>query len=124
VLGSGTVMLLASRLLDTNQDDRFFGYNIVRAMGSHITQLSPTRGFSVELGTAITVLIASRLGIPVSTTQCLTGALIGVGLMNGDASAVNWKQIRKIGFGWLLTLPCAGLVAGLLCAAALNAPHF
>jgi phosphate/sulfate permease len=93
-------------------------------MGSHITQLSPTRGFSVELGTAITVLVASRLGLPVSTTQCLTGALIGVGLMNGDMGAVNWKQIGKIAFGWLLTLPCAGLVAGLLCVMALNVPHF
>src|ERR1700760_4054366 len=72
-------------LLRRTNISRFYGWRIIRAMGSHITQLSPVRGFSVELGTAITVLMASQLGIPVSTTQCLTGALIGVGLMNGDA---------------------------------------
>lgn len=93
-------------------------------MGSHITQLSPVRGFSVELGTAITVLMASQVGIPVSTTQCLTGALIGVGLMNGDAGAVNWRQVAKICLGWLLTMPCAGMIAGLLCVMGLNTPHF
>lgn len=59
----------------------FYGYHIVRALGNKITQMSPTRGFSTELGAAITVLLASRLGLPVSTTQCLTGAALGVALM-------------------------------------------
>jgi len=101
----------------------FYGYNIVRALGNKITQMSPTRGFSVELGAAITVLLASRLGLPVSTTQCLTGASMGVALMNYDLGAVNWKQLGWIFGGWVLTLPCAGLVAGLICLMALNAPH-
>ncbi|KAJ5563047.1 Phosphate transporter [Penicillium sp. DV-2018c] len=101
----------------------FYGFHIVRALGNKITQMSPTRGFSVELGAAITVLMASRLGLPVSTTQCLTGASMGVALMNYDLGAVNWKQLGYIFGGWVLTLPCAGLVSGLLCLCALNAPH-
>lgn len=102
----------------------FYGFKIMRAMGNKITQMSPTRGFSMELGAAITVLLASRLGLPVSTTQCLTGAALGVALMNYDLGAVNWRQLAFIFGGWVLTLPCAGLVAGLLCLMALNTPHF
>ncbi|KAJ5466655.1 hypothetical protein N7539_009384 [Penicillium diatomitis] len=101
----------------------FFGYHIVRALGNKITQMSPTRGFSVELGAAITVLLASRLGLPVSTTQCLTGASMGAALMNYDLGAVNWRQLAWIMAGWVLTLPCAGLVSGLICLMALNTPH-
>ena len=101
----------------------FYGYHIVRALGNKITQMSPTRGFSVELGAAITVLLASRLALPVSTTQCLTGASMGVALMNYDLGAVNWKQLGFIFGGWVLTLPCAGLISGLICLMALNAPH-
>lgn len=102
----------------------FFGYHIIRSLGNRITQLSPTRGFSIELGAAITVLLASRLGLPVSTTQCLTGAVLGVALMNYQIGAVNWRQILWIVSGWLLTLPIAGLIAGLLMAMSLNTPHF
>ncbi|CAG8208077.1 unnamed protein product [Penicillium salamii] len=101
----------------------FYGYHIVRALGNKITQMSPTRGFSVELGAAITVLLASRLALPVSTTQCLTGAAMGVALMNYDLGAVNWRQLAFIFGGWVLTLPCAGLISGLICLMALNAPH-
>jgi phosphate/sulfate permease len=86
--------------------------------------MSPTRGFSIELGAAITVLLASELGLPVSTTQCLTGAVLGVALMNLDLGAVNWRQLAWIFGGWVLTLPCAGLISGLLCLMALNTPHF
>ncbi|KAF9891053.1 hypothetical protein FE257_004988 [Aspergillus nanangensis] len=102
----------------------FYGFHIMRALGNKITQMSPTRGFATELGAAITVLVASRLGLPVSTTQCLTGAAIGVALMNYDLKAVNWSQLLFIFGGWVITLPCAGLVAGLLCVMALNAPKF
>ncbi|KAM3422033.1 hypothetical protein BST61_g2409 [Cercospora zeina] len=102
----------------------FFGYHIIRSLGNKITQMSPTRGFSIELGAAITVLLASRLGLPVSTTQCLTGAAVGVALMNYDLGAVNWRQVAFIFMGWVLTLPAAGLMSGLLCLMALNAPSF
>ncbi|KAJ0421478.1 phosphate transporter [Aspergillus carlsbadensis] len=102
----------------------FYGYHIMRALGNKITQMSPTRGFATELGAAITVLLASRLSLPVSTTQCLTGSAVGVALMNYDLASINWRQIAFIFSGWILTLPSAGLISGLLCLMALNAPHF
>lgn len=102
----------------------FFGYHVVRSLGNRITRMSPTRGYCVELGAAITVLLASRLGLPVSTTQCLTGAILGVSLMNFDLRATNWRQMGFIFFGWVLTLPVAGLISGLLCVMALNTPSF
>lgn len=102
----------------------FFGFHIIRSLGNRITQHSPTRGFSMELGAAITVLLASRLGLPISTTQCLTGATLGVALMNYQLRAVNWRQLLFILCGWILTLPVAGLISGLLMVMALNTPHF
>ncbi|TEA13270.1 Phosphate-repressible phosphate permease pho-4 [Colletotrichum sidae] len=102
----------------------FQGHHIIKAMGNKITQISPTRGFAMELGAAITVLLASRLGLPVSTTQCLTGSVIGVAMTGLDFGAVNWRQVAFIFSGWLITLPCAGLVGGLLMAISLNTPQF
>lgn len=100
------------------------GWRIVASLGNKITQMSPTRGFAVELGAAITVLLASRLSLPVSTTHCLTGAVIGVGLMNFTLEATDWRHVAWIFLGWVLTLPCAGLVSGILTVMALNTPHF
>lgn len=96
----------------------------MRGLGNKITKHSPTRGFSMELGAAITVLLASRLGLPVSTTQCITGAIVGVALTNGDIKSLNWKQLAKIFLGWVLTVPAAGLVSGILMGIALNVPHW
>ncbi|KAI7637081.1 phosphate transporter [Hortaea werneckii] len=102
----------------------FLGWRIIRSLGNRITRVSPTRGYSMELGAAITVLLASRLGLPVSTTQCLTGATLGVALMNFDMGAVNWRQLGFILIGWILTLPMAGLMAGILLLMSLNTPSF
>lgn len=96
----------------------------MRNLGNRITKHSPTRGFSMELAAAITVLLASQLGLPVSTTQCITGGIVGVALTNGDLKSLNWRQIFKIFVGWVLTVPCAGLVAGLLTAMAINFPRW
>lgn len=78
----------------------------------------------MELGTVLTVLVATYLEIPVSTTHCITGATVAVGLCNGDTKAVNWKIIFWCMFGWMLTLPLAGLVAGLVTAFGAAAPNF
>ncbi|EGY18650.1 Phosphate-repressible phosphate permease pho-4 like protein [Verticillium longisporum] len=102
----------------------FMGHHIVKALGNKITQLSPTRGYAMELGAAITVLLASRLGLPVSTTQTLTGAVVGVSLMNLDFGATNWKQLGFIFIGWVLTLPCVATLAGVLTAMSLSSPSF
>ncbi|KAM0714222.1 hypothetical protein Q7P37_010009 [Cladosporium fusiforme] len=101
-----------------------YGYHMMSSLGNKLTKTTPTRGYSMELAAAITVLLASRLGLPVSTTQCITGAIIGVALTNGDYKSLNWKQFGKIFLGWVLTVPASGLISGLLMAMALNTPHW
>lgn len=86
--------------------------------------MSSTRGPSVELGASITDLLAFQLGLPLSTIPCLTGATMGVAMMNYDLGAVNLRQLAWIFLGWVLTLPIAGLISGLLCFMALNSPRF
>lgn len=101
-----------------------YGYNIMRSLGNRITLHSPSRGFSMELGAAITVIMATRLAIPVSTTQCIAGATVGVGLCNGDWRSINWRMVAWIYFGWFVTLPVTALISGCLLSIILNAPQF
>ncbi|GAA5990591.1 hypothetical protein JCM10908_003144 [Rhodotorula pacifica] len=101
-----------------------YGYNIMKVLGNKITLHSPSRGFSMELGSAITVVLASQYGIPVSTTMCITGATVGVALCNGDLRSVNWRAVGWIFLGWVITVPVVGTLAGCLCGIILNAPHF
>ncbi|KAL4811041.1 phosphate transporter [Aspergillus unguis] len=101
-----------------------YGYNIMKVMGNKITYHSPSRGCSMELGAAITVLVFSQYKLPVSTSMCITGATIGVGLCNGTLKAVNWQRVGLLGLGWIMTIPIAGTLAGCLMGLILNAPHF
>ncbi|KAK0702372.1 phosphate-repressible phosphate permease [Lasiosphaeris hirsuta] len=101
-----------------------YGYNIMRNLGNKITLNSPSRGFSMELGSAFTVIMATRLSLPVSTTQVITGATVGVGLCNGDLKSINWKMIAWIYAGWFITLPSAALISGSLMSFVLNAPRW
>ena len=101
-----------------------YGYNIMALLGNKLTLHSPSRGYSMELGSAITVLLASQYGLPVSTTMCITGATLGVSLCNGDIRSFNWKQLGWIVLGWVLTVPIAGVSAGCVMGIILNAPHF
>lgn len=78
----------------------------------------------MELGAAATVILASQLGIPVSTTQSISGATVAVGICNGTAHAINWRMVLWIIFGWVITLPCAGTIAGCLYGLIINAPRF
>ncbi|KAJ2644623.1 hypothetical protein GGF44_000521 [Coemansia sp. RSA 1694] len=100
-----------------------FGYHVMRKLGNGVTYLSPSRGFSAELGTSLTVLTASKIGLPVSTTHCITGAITAIGLCNGNFRALNWKMLMWCFLSWIITLPIAGLVAGLLFAFGANAPN-
>jgi len=84
------------------------GYRVIETVGKQITEMTPTRGFCAEFGAATTVLIASRLGIPVSTTHTLVGGVIGVGLAQGMA-ALNLRVIRNILVSWLATVPIAAM---------------
>ncbi|PHH78886.1 hypothetical protein CDD82_2786 [Ophiocordyceps australis] len=101
-----------------------YGYHIMRNLGNRVTLMSPARGFSMELGSVITVIMATRLKLPVSTTQCITGSIVGVGLCNGDWRAINWRMVAWIYLGWFITVPAAALIAGLLMAFITNAPHW
>jgi PiT family inorganic phosphate transporter len=85
-----------------------WGYRVMETVGKRITSITPTRGFSAEFGTATTVLICSRLGMPVSTTHVAVGNIIGVGLARG-ISAINLDVIKKIFSAWIISLPAAGL---------------
>jgi PiT family inorganic phosphate transporter len=88
------------------------GYRVMKTIGTKITELTPTRGFSAELAAAATVVLASRTGLPVSTTHILVGAVIGVGLARG-MGAIDLRVIGKIVISWLVTLPAGGFLAAL-----------
>jgi PiT family inorganic phosphate transporter len=90
----------------------FGGWRIVKTMGSKITRLTPMQGFCAETGGAITLFLATNLGVPVSTTHTITGAIIGVGAAR-RVSAVRWGIARGILVAWVITIPASALVAAL-----------
>lgn len=86
-----------------------YGYKVIATIGKKITELTPSRGFAAELGTASTVVLASATGLPISTTHTLVGAILGVGLARGIA-ALNLRVVGGIFMSWVITLPAgAGL---------------
>jgi len=93
------------------------GWRIVKTMGSKITRLTPMQGFCAESGGALTLFAATWLGIPVSTTHTITGAIVGVGAAR-RVSAVRWNVASDVVTAWVLTLPAAAAVAALAYAAA------
>ena len=90
----------------------FGGWRIVKTMGQKITKLKPVGGFCAETGGALTLFIATGLGVPVSTTHTITGAIVGVGSTQ-RASAVRWGVAGNIVWAWILTIPASALVAAL-----------
>jgi PiT family inorganic phosphate transporter len=88
------------------------GWRIVKTMGQRITKLKPVGGFCAETGGAITLFLAAGLGIPVSTTHTITGAIVGVGSAH-KLSAVRWGVAGSIVWAWILTIPCSALIAAL-----------
>ena len=89
----------------------FGGWRIVKTMGQRITKLKPVGGFCAETGGAITLFLATAMGIPVSTTHTITGAIVGVG-SSRKVSAVRWGVAGSIVWAWILTIPCSALIAG------------
>ncbi len=90
----------------------FGGWRIVHTMGSKITRLTPMQGFCAETGGAITLFLATALGVPVSTTHTITGAIVGVGAAR-RVTAVRWNIARNIVVAWVVTMPMAGFIAAL-----------
>ncbi|MBL6734621.1 MAG: inorganic phosphate transporter, partial [Shewanellaceae bacterium] len=97
--GAGIVLGLAT-----------YGKKVIATIGQGITHLTPSRGFAAELAAASTVIIASGTGLPISTTQTLVGAVLGVGLARGIA-ALNLNMIRTIVVSWVVTLPAGALIS-------------
>ncbi|QPF74554.1 inorganic phosphate transporter [Roseateles sp. DAIF2] len=90
----------------------FGGWRIVRTMGQKITKLKPVGGFCAETGGAMTLFLATALGIPVSTTHTITGAIVGVGSVQ-RASAVRWGVAGNIVWAWIFTIPASAFMAGI-----------
>ena len=86
-----------------------WGWRVIETIGKKITELTPTRGFSAEFGAAATILIASRLGMPISTTHTLVGSVIGVGLARG-LEALDLRTMRYIFISWLITVPAGAVI--------------
>ena len=86
------------------------GYRVMKTIGENIVKLTPSKGFSAQLAAALTVVIASQLDMPVSTTHTLVGAVIGIGLVEG-ASAINFNSVRTIVLSWVVTLPAGALLS-------------
>ena len=87
-----------------------WGYRVMETIGKRITELTPSRGFAVQLAAATTIAVASRLGIPVSTTHTLVGAVLGVGLARG-VGALNLRVVSDIIISWVVTLPVGAILA-------------
>jgi phosphate/sulfate permease len=89
-----------------------WGYKVIETVGKKITALTPSRGFAANLGAATTIVIASRLGFPISTTHTLVGAILGIGLARG-IEHINLRMIRDIGISWVVTVPVGALLAAI-----------
>ena len=87
------------------------GWRIVRTMGMKLTKLKPWAGACAETAAALSLTMAARLGVPVSTTHTITGAIVGVGAVQ-RVSAVRWGIARRVVWAWILTIPMSGLVGG------------
>ena len=90
-----------------------YGYKVIQAVGRKITEITPTRGFAAEFGTATTVLVCSKMGLPISTTFVLVGAVMGVGIARGFA-AIDLTVIRRIFTSWVITIPISAAFAAVI----------
>ncbi len=90
----------------------FGGWRIVKTMGQKVAKLRPVDGFCAELGAAVTLFSSSAMGVPVSTTHTITGAIMGVGSLR-RLSAVRWGVAGRIVWAWIITIPCAALLSAL-----------
>lgn len=87
----------------------FMGKHVIQTVGSSLAKIKPTTGFSAELSASIVILLATNLGIPVSSTHILIGAVLGIGIFNHDA---NWQKLKPIALAWIITLPASAFMSG------------
>lgn len=86
----------------------------MNTVGKDITDINFSRGFAIELGSTLSVVLASVVGMPVSSTHCQIGSIVAVGIMESGVSSIRWSVFRNIVMAWLVTVPVAALVSGLL----------
>jgi PiT family inorganic phosphate transporter len=91
----------------------FGGWRIVKTMGQKVAKIKPVDGFCAESSAAISLFISTALGVPVSTTHTITGAIMGVGSVR-RLSAVRWGVARRIVWAWILTIPCSAAISALV----------
>jgi len=121
-LGSDAFWILALGGVGIVAGLAIYGYKIIAAIGVKIAKITPSRGFAIELGSAMMVIIGSRLEIPLSTTHCQVGATTGVALLEG-AGGVNGAVLGKTVFGWVITIVVCALTCSVLFAQGAYAPY-
>ena len=99
------------------------GKQVIVTVGENIITLVPSTGFCAEIATATTILLASKIGLPVSTSHALVGSVIGIGLMSADRE-VRWSTIKSVALAWLITLPVAGILSAAIFSLLLVFPWF
>ena len=100
-----------------------YGYKVIETIGKKITEITPTRGFSAEFAAATTVLVFSKLGLPISTTHTMVGSVIGIGFARGIAT-LNLRIIRNIITSWFITVPSAALITVIIYKIAIGLSSF
>jgi sodium-dependent phosphate transporter len=99
-----------------------YGYKVIQSLGGELCALTPSRGYSAELATALTVSFASVYGIPISTTHCIVGAELGIGMLENVKTGVNWRLFAKTFSAWVFTLIITGLLSAILFSQGIYAP--
>lgn len=90
------------------------GHKVIRTVGTKMSAINPASGFTIEFGAALTALLASKAGLPISTTHSLIGSVVAVGVIKSRSSGVRWNIFRNIALSWVVTLPATGLATALL----------
>ncbi|CCD61415.2 Phosphate transporter [Caenorhabditis elegans] len=87
-----------------------FGHYVIKTVGTNMSEINPASGFTIEFGAAMTSLLASKVGLPLSTTHCLVGSVVAVGMIRSE-NGVKWSIFRDIAISWVVTLPVSGLIS-------------
>ena len=100
-----------------------YGVKIMEVIGKKITYISPSRGFAAELATALVVSFASKYGFPISSTQCITGAVVGISLCDKNLKDLNWKIMVKIFASWIFTIIVTGAISAAIFSQGVYSPN-
>eukprot|EP00996_Jenningsia_fusiforme_P000080 NODE_1045_length_1741_cov_25.739362_g922_i0.p1 GENE.NODE_1045_length_1741_cov_25.739362_g922_i0~~NODE_1045_length_1741_cov_25.739362_g922_i0.p1 ORF type:complete len:547 (-),score=107.10 NODE_1045_length_1741_cov_25.739362_g922_i0:101-1675(-) len=88
------------------------GWRVIQTMGTQVAKVTSSRGFVIQISMAVTVLFCTMLGVPVSSTHCQVGATVAIGLMEAGSDSVNWKTVRSVFAGWIMTFIFTGVISG------------